>query len=186
MGSIQKTEEAYKELCLTPSDINYHLPTLKAYGHACNRITEFGVRWVVSTFPLLLSKPRVLRSYDLQPPSAFGAQTKIELIEDAADELGVDFRFIQGDTREVEIDETDFLFIDTWHVYEQLKAELEKHSHKVTKFIGMHDTHTFGENGEGAGHKGLRPAINEFLEKGGWEIEYETTENNGLTIIKRI
>jgi|KBSSwiStaDraftv2_1062776.scaffolds.fasta_scaffold174202_2 hypothetical protein len=39
------------------------------------------------------------------------------------------------------------LFIDTWHVCEQLETELSRHSVRVRRYLVMHDTVTFGEVG---------------------------------------
>ena len=102
--------------------------------------------------------------------------------------------------------EVDLTFIDTWHVYAQLKRELEKFSKITKKYIIMHDTTVDEWEGEtircnwnaheqGAKtgflvdeiNKGLWPAISEFLEKNTeWELFERFTNNNGLTILKRI
>jgi len=58
-------ENFYIEKCNTPSDINEHLPTLKKYAEECSHITEMGVRWVVSTYGLLMGKPKKMISYDI-------------------------------------------------------------------------------------------------------------------------
>jgi hypothetical protein len=94
-----------------------------------------------------------------------------------------------------EIEETDFLFIDTLHAYAQLKKELEMHALKAKKFIAFHDTVSYGERDEdnytGVIQKkhekqGLNAAINEFLESNPqWSIEEVFTNNNGLTVLKR-
>ena len=60
-------QQTYDELCARPSDINEHLPTLKKYAKECEHITEMGVRWVVSTYALLMGKPKKLISYDINP-----------------------------------------------------------------------------------------------------------------------
>ena len=100
---------------------------------------------------------------------------------------GVNFEFIQASTTDVEIEETDLLFIDTLHVYEQLKAELGKHAGKVRKYIIMHDTVTFGTHGELSGTTGLMPAVNEFLASNPqWKIKEVYTNLHGLTILERV
>lgn len=113
-------------------------------------------------------------------------------------------------------DETyDLTFIDTWHVYGQLKRELEKFSKITNKYIIMHDTEIDGIEGETkrpnglynwlyVGNnldglvnrtkipkheilKGLIPAIDEFLiANTNWIMEKQYKNNNGLTILKRI
>lgn len=174
-------QEIYQEKCKNPSDINEHLPVLKEYAGKCNHITEFGVRDVVSTYALMNGKPKIMKSYDISPVENHG--TSREYLTQLAFENGVEFEFNVGDTREIEIEETDLLFIDTWHVYEQVKKELEIHSSKVKKYLIFHDTTTFGSVGENGG-VGLWPAIEEFLnENSNWIIEKKLDNNNGLTIL---
>ena len=60
----------------------------------------------------------------------------------------------RGDTRAVEIDPTDVLFIDTRHDYDQLAAELARHAEEVRRAIALHDTTAFGDRGETPGARG--------------------------------
>ena len=168
----------YNENCLTHSDINYHLPKLREIGEKVNHITEFGVRSGVSSVALLSSQPHTLISYDINPFERFE-----ELYSLKGD---TNYQFIQKSVLEVEIQETDFLFIDTLHTYDQLKQELELHSNRVRKFIAFHDTHLFGMNGELPNTQGLNKAIIEFLNNNTeWSIIYNTSENNGLLILEK-
>ena len=177
-------ENFYIEKCNTPSDINEHLPTLKKYAEECSHITEMGVRWVVSTYGLLMGKPKKMISYNINSISW-------DYLKDITNEVGIDFTFKVGDTRDIIIEETDLLFIDTWHVYDQLKIELELHSNKVMKYIILHDTTSFEYIGEtitgSEQYRGLWPAIEEFLETNPkWVLHERYTNNNGLTILKRV
>ena len=171
-------ESKYQELWDTPSDINEHLPVLKRYAEECEHITEMGVRGIVSTYALLAAKPMTLISYDIR-------DCNWESLRDKA--LPIDFRFIIGDTREVVIEPTDMLFIDTLHNYDQLSVELKLHAAKVKKYLVFHDTTTYahvGESYDGLSRLGLWPAIEEFLEKHPeWSIKERFTNNNGLTIL---
>lgn len=179
-------EEHFNHICSTPTDINEHLPVLKEYTEKVKHVTEMGVRSVVSTFAFLMGKPETLVSIDIQHPDRWGGSDNLKLAKQYADETNVDFTFQLGDTRVITIEPTDFLFIDTWHVYEQCKAELERHHDKVSTYIGFHDTTTFAINGETAGHKGLWKAIEEFMnDHPEWEIDIRKTNNNGLTILKK-
>ena len=175
-------EEKYKELCNTPSDINEHLPKLREIGEKVSHITEFGVRGGVSTTSLLASNPKKLICYDMNPiPNS---------LYELAEQTDVDFRFIQTNVLHTYIEPTEFLFIDTLHTYEQLSQELYLHSSKVSKYIAFHDTELFGlrgENYEGKFVEGLRKAINEFLQVNPqWKQVYQTSINNGLTIIEKL
>ena len=178
-------ESKFNFLCNTSSDINEHLPTLKKYAQECDTIVEMGVRWVVSTWAFLASNPKKLTSVDIKHPSLFGGN--LGEVEKAAKENNIDFSFVLGDSREVEIPCCDLLFIDTWHIYDLLKVELEKHGNKSSKYIILHDTQTFGEIGEDPKFKGLNLAVSEFLDKNkNWKVKEVFTNNNGLTILEKI
>jgi hypothetical protein len=179
----------------TPSDINEHIETLKNYASECEHITEMGVRTVVSTWAFLEANPKKLISIDINP-------CPIEEAAKLAGDAGIDFKFIQASTLEIEIEETDLLFIDTWHVYQQLKQEFKLHCDKARKYIILHDTTTFGERGESGSEmkinimtnqmevipfRGLWPAVEEFLqEHPEWKVKERFTHNNGLTVLERI
>ncbi len=164
-------EETYEVLKHTPSDINEHLETLKKYASECDTIVELGVRYCVSTWALLVGKPKKMVSIDIKHPNDFGGNLQ-EVYLAAMDE-NIDFQFVLGDSLKVEIPECDLLFIDTVHTYEQLSQELKKHGSKVRKYIILHDT-ILPE---------MQKAANEFE---GWSTKEQFTNNNGLTILERI
>jgi hypothetical protein len=164
-----------------PSNINEHLPTLNKLAKECSHVTEFGVSDGHSTRAFLI-EDIILRSYDV----IHNAYVQ-SLFDNAINNDNKDFKYAIADVATIEIDETDLLFIDTWHSYNQLKSELALHSNKVRKFIAMHDTHTFGVQGEGGpGDMGLLPAIIEFIIKNPeWKFKSHYTNCNGLTILER-
>jgi hypothetical protein len=160
------------------SDINEHLETLRYFASKCNHVTEFGVRSGNSTRAFLYSDV-ILRSYDLY------IDETVNQLFDIAKGTGKDVQYICADTKHIEIEETDFLFIDTEHTYNQLFAELVIHGNKAKKYIGFHDTFSFGLKGDDGG-KGLLSAIIEYLIiYPHWRFSYHTIKNNGLTIIER-
>lgn len=167
--------EIYNLKCSIPSDINEHLPVLKNYAEKVNHVTEMGVRWIVSTYALLMGRPKKMISYDI-------VNVDMSHIDFLAPET--DFKFIVGDTTQIDIEPTDLLFIDTLHNYKQLKTELELHAPKTSQFIILHDTVTFGSRGE-TSDIGLTKALEEFLVEGKWVIDLHLENNNGLTILKR-
>jgi hypothetical protein len=189
----------YKILCEKPSDINEHLPTLKRYAECCERITEMGTRFVISTWAFVESNPKKITCYDIN--EEFFIQGRKNICE-ICEEKKIDFEFIKGDTLKIRIDETDLLFIDTLHRYQQLLSELNLHADKVKKYIILHDTTTFGYVDEfiyqhaseiiknsNSDKSGLVPAINDFLitEEGKkWEKIEIFSNNNGLTVLSRI
>ena len=187
-------------------DITEHLQTLRSYASKCRHVTEMGVRQVVSTWAFLAGQPKILRSYDMTHPRKLNAGDVFNEAVNAANDYNIDFRFIEQDVLEANIAQTDLLFIDTWHVYKQLKAELKLHSSKVNKWIILHDTtalanadETGYENDLGSkfanpplqGHprgKGLWPAVEEFLHvnRDDWRLLERFHNCQGLTILERI
>lgn len=176
-----KYASKYKELCETPSDINEHLPTLKKYAEQCQHVTEFGVRDVVSTWAFVQAGCKTICSIDIDFCPNIEYAIKTALITDQ------NILFRKASTLEIGIEETELLFIDTLHNYDQVKAELERHHNKVRKYLIFHDVITFGYNDEvGEGH-GLMPAILEFMTANPeWQLDYMHFNNNGLLILKRV
>jgi len=119
-------------------------------------------------------------------------------IEDCSDNFleeakaaGKDVTFHKEDTLKVEIPETDLLFIDSLHTYEQVKSELELHAAKAKRYIVFHDTLLFSERGQvvvdGETTKGILPAIEEFLESHPeWNVVYNSKEGNGMIVVKKL
>ena len=177
----------FEELCKKESDINEHLPILRDLSKDCSHITEMGVRYIVSSWAFLegLDRGGTLVSIDITHPSFYGGD--LGQFQIACMQKGIDFSFILGDTKEIEIEETDLLFIDTLHRYEQLKIELKKHANKAKKYIAFHDTTTFATMGDdGIEGNGIWKAIEEFLvEHKEWKIKHRYTNNNGLLILEK-
>jgi glycosyltransferase involved in cell wall biosynthesis/predicted Zn-dependent protease len=170
--------DLYQKACSTPSDINEHLPTLHGLAKECKHVTEFGTRSGFSTTALLHAQPELLVCYDVR---------KFPEVDRLGGLAGhTRFVFHQSDVRTVAIDETDLLFIDTWHVFAQLQEELRLHADKARKYIVLHDTTTYAEKGETDGHRGLWPAVEEFLAKGTFRLKQRYDNNHGLTVLERI
>jgi len=192
---MEKVLQKYDTLKNVYSDINEHLPTLFEYACKCNHVTEMGTRSFVSAWALMLANPKKLVCYDIERH-----QNADEFIE-IGKEYNINLELIIADVLKIEIQQTDFLFIDTFHTYEQLSNELKLHSNKVNKYLAFHDTTSFGFKDENDYHcvsdivknkqkikEGLVPAIDDFMntELGScWEVEKIFHNNNGLTILKR-
>ena len=175
-----EVEKAFAAAVARPSDIQEHLETLRGLAQSCTHVTEFGVRGGVSTTALIAAGPQKLRSYDIRRDPAVAAR-----LAHLAAGAGVDFAFFEEDVTKARIEPTDLLFIDTWHTYDQLRLELERHASQVRKTIVLHDTVTFGNVGQG-GKQGLWPAIVEFLElHPEWRLQDVRLNNNGLTTLAR-
>ena len=218
-------KENYQKKCNIKSDINEHLSILMELSKECETICEFGVRSIVSTWAFLYgllqnnSLNKNLISVDI-------INVNCDNVINTAKEAGITMQFICEDsvkcetpetdlfcikmteivpTLDLEIEETDLLFIDTWHIYGHLKRELNTHHSKVKKYIAMHDTELDKIKGESirsgwdinqqskdSGYppeeisQGLQKAIDEFLENHTeWSIFKVYTNNNGLTILRR-
>ena len=186
----------YEKLCSIGSDINEHLPTLKKYASECKTVTEMGVRYACSTWAFLEAKPEKITSYDIDH---IPFEPSSDLINKMSNNYGIKFEFILGDTLKIEIDNTDLLFIDTLHTYNQLIGELTLHSKNVNKWIILHDTTSFAYNDDHIYEHasklikikqkkkiGLKGAIDDFLSNNqNWIVKEVYTNCNGLTVLER-
>lgn len=199
-------ENKYRELSNTQSDINEHLPTLYRYATECESIFETGVRGVISSWALtngLLNNNKPVKRLFLNDIDECNIN---ELISTTA-YLPIEINYEWKNNLLLEFNQTfDLTFIDTWHIYGQLKRELEKFSKITNKYIIMHDTTVDEWHGETircgwdansqskqSGFpvdeitKGLWPAIEEFLQTNKeWVLHERYTNNNGLTILKKL
>jgi len=199
----------YKTLCGTRSDINEHLPTFFNYASKCNSVLETGVRGCISSWAFLSgllhnvnSKEKRLFLNDIDE-----CDINELLIYSKQLDVKVDYKWINNLELEFHENETfDIIFIDTWHVYGQLKRELNKFSKFSNKYIMLHDTEVdaiYGEtirNGWNALEQskksgfsvdeincGLNKAVYEFLYSNkNWRMLEHYTNNNGLTILEKI
>jgi hypothetical protein len=188
------------------SDIYEHLETLYRYATKCDSIFETGVRGVVSSWAFLkglLDNKTSVKTFLLNDIEDCNTSE----IEYHAQKVQIDLGTIWRNNLEINLNRKyDLIFIDTWHVYGQLKRELDKFSLHCNKYIIMHDTTLDGELGESLRYnmdtkeqskhtgftvdeieKGLWPAVEEFLDNNDdWELEKRYENCNGLTILKKI
>jgi hypothetical protein len=203
-------------MCNTASDINEHLPVLFRYAKQCNSALELGVRGCVSSWAIsagLLENKNGIRKKIFMNDSR---ECQIGELIDVLEPLNIDVKYEWKNDLEIEFDadeKYDMVFIDTWHVYGQIKRELEKFSSIATKFIIMHDTTVDEIDGEtlreyGYNYqqafiratelatetgiprdeilKGMWYGIEEFLANHPeWYIKQRFFNNNGLMILAR-
>lgn len=184
-------DEIFNRWCENKSHAMHgHMERLLALGHECKHITEFGTRRGASTAAFIAARPETIVCYDIKK------LLEVDELENAAVEAEVKFEFRSQSTinPNLLIDETDLLFIDTWHAYSQLKRELKQTS-RVRKYIVLHDTEDFAHEDEqdmyASGLEkmgfGLVPAILEFLESHEeWEKFAHYEDSSGLTVLKRL
>jgi hypothetical protein len=195
--------QGYESAANTPSDINEHLPVLLEYTKKCSSVVECGVRDIVSSWAFahgLTGTPD--NQYTLVDPYK---GRDIDTFLMTCRLAGVNASFVNQSDLDCPLIKTDLLFIDTWHVYGQLKRELDRWNGSVAKFIILHDTTVDGEHGETIRVgwnaveqsaksgipvdeiiRGLWPAVTEFLSvHPEWTLERRLINNNGLTILSR-
>lgn len=193
----------FNTLCRMQLDISEHLPILSMYASKCLHVTECGVRAAVSSYAFangLVGK----QGAKLIQVDTDSHQNIIEF-QSIAKAAGLETTFYQQSDLECPMENTDILFIDTWHVYGQLKRELDRWHTYAQKYIILHDTtvdEIYGETirmgcdaqaqSKSSGipiheiRKGIWPAVDEFLQTHSeWKLELRMFNNNGLTVLAR-
>lgn len=201
----------YTIACNKPSDINELVPILYEYAKQSQSIIECGVSEGNSSWGLfkgLCDNTYTNKQYvqcDLPTKHCEYEQT----MKDLSKMKNIAHKFYRMSDLDIVFDDDvrfDLTFIDTWHIYGQLKRELSKYAPITNKYILMHDTATDGEVGESIRArtdvneeskltgipvdeitKGLRYAIEEFLQSHPeWKIDLVKHNNNGIVVLKRI
>lgn len=202
---MKKLKQMYDKFCAEPSDINEHLPVLYTAATKCESVLETGVRGGVSTWALAYGlanngkSEKYLFINDIEI-------CQVSEILDAGISADIKIEYEWKNNLQLDFNRSfDMAFIDTWHVYGQLKRELNCFSPFIKKYIIMHDTTIDEHVGETIRNgwdpkeqsiksgipeeeitKGVWPAVEEFLEKNpSWKLHARFTNNNGLTILKR-
>ena len=197
----------YRKKTKEKSDITEHLPILRELSRSCDSVCEMGVRRCVSSWAFLqglaesqASKKKLL-CIDINPADVSDLERWGGILIPP-----VRTSMVVADSRKIVLShEFDLLFIDTLHVYGQLKAELWAHQGRVRRFIVLHDTEIDGDKGEvlrmgwdarkmaeDTGIKeeellqGMGRAVREFLAKfPEWVQQSHFANNNGLTVLVR-
>jgi hypothetical protein len=184
-----------------------HLPTLYKYAKECDSVFETGVRGCVSSWAFLYG---LLDNKSTNKKCLFMNDISVcdveELLHVSKNFENINITYEWTNNLLLDFKENyDITFIDTWHVYGQLKRELNKFSKITNKYIIMHDTTVDGIKGETIRNgwdakkqsaqsgipvneilKGLIYAIKEFLhDNPEWYVKEIFTNNNGLTILAR-
>ena len=193
----------FEEACNTPSDISEHVPLLYQLSKEVSSVVEIGMRGMVSSWGILqgLSEsPFSHRSYigiDISSPP-YDTLNAAQLLARAH---GIEFTFLQANDMDIDIPETDFLFIDSLHTYCHLTYELEKFSPSIRKYIAMHDTSPPWESVDDSEYhgdfseypdyidknkRGLWLAVEDFLQRHPeWKLAARYINCHGFTILER-
>src|SRR5262249_42246619 len=116
--------------CLSPSELQPHLPALCELARQCRHVTGLGTSRSVAVLAFLCAQPEKLICIDPVWPverdnwQALARQT--ELV------------FRQEDALRAELEETDLLFIDLGQDGEPLQQALARQAGKVKKYVALH------------------------------------------------
>jgi hypothetical protein len=205
---MQTILDNYRHHSESTGDINEHLPTLARYASECESIIELGVRGCISSWAFckgLLDNNKPVKKMFLNDITVCDIESLLCAAKSPDVNIDVTYQWINDLLVDTSCLETDLTFIDTWHVYAQLKRELEKYSKITKKYIIMHDTEVDANYGETIRcgwnaeeqsrqtgypveeiNRGLIPAVVEFLENNPeWTMHEHYKNNNGLTILQR-
>jgi hypothetical protein len=163
------------------SDIILHLPILEYYASKCSHITELGVRDGHSTLAFLYGLPEngKLESYDIE-------ETLFVTWLESKNLAKWEFHKRNTADTSLKIKETDFIFFDTLHSYEQLSKELVLHAEKSSKFLAFHDTFSCRTVcNEDKSKEGIKRAIDEYVNSNTCKIVYQTDLCNGLMVLEK-
>jgi hypothetical protein len=188
------------------SDIMEHLITLYKYSKECDSVFETGVRGCISSWAFLKG---LLESQSQNKKVLFMNDINVCDVNELlliSKNFDIEVKYEWKNNLLLDFDRNyDITFIDTWHIYGQLKRELDKFSKITNKYIIMHDTtvdEIYGETircgwdavkqSKESGftveeiRKGLWPAVLEFLHNNPeWYLKERYINNNGLTILAR-
>ena len=200
----------FLDACKCVSDSNEHVDTIRMYASQCSSIVELATRTGPPTWGCLqgLIEKATSDATLEDVPYFTGVYVNSTLVCNGAVLTGTSLlkmNFLSGDVLKMTPIKTDMLFIDTFHVYGQLKRELALHAPTTRKFILLHDTTIDGEVGETIRNGwdpiaysektgfpvnelllGVWPAVVEFLNLNpNWSLLSRVSNNNGLTILRR-
>jgi hypothetical protein len=155
---LSQIKHCYNVLCAKDSDINKHLPTIKALVDECETVCEVGSRGV-ATWAVLAGEPDSVVSY----VESITDQARSHL-SDAAKTAGINLEIFSGS--EMITDRSyDMLFVDAIHNELSLRHVLDSLKDQIKKYIVIH---------------------NETIKKlDGWVLKSQVSENNGLTIFQK-
>jgi len=206
LHSLLALENGFCERCARPHNINEHMGVLRALASQCTHVTEAGVEGVFSSYAfatgLLNGGGTGKKLVQIDPVKS----SAVDAFGELARRCGIECVFYNMSDLDSPLENTDLLFIDTWHVYGHLKRELARWHTYVARYIVLHDTTVDADVGESirmrmnvtaqqasSGYplqeimSGIWKAVEEFLaDRPEWTLLYRFAHNNGLTVLRRI
>ena len=171
----------------TPRDFNEHILEVQRLAAAADSCAEFSGRRE-TTLALLACPGKIWVYNDETSDKIYNEYERLvrEHVQsaDRPKELTVvDNVGILRSTTMTLPEPVDLLLLDTEHSGSRIAKELDLHAGKVKRWIVIHDTTLYGENGQDGG-LGMAPAIEFWVEKNPmWYVLSHTDRQYGLTIL---
>jgi len=170
----------------TPRDLNQHVPLIAQLAGACSSVAEFSGRRE-STVALLSCKGKI-HSFNSEGNDTLFRTIKQVVAKTSTVEFTRTLNTYAYESIAVPVIElpepVDLLFLDTEHHGERITAELNMNARHVARFIVIHDTYIYGQ--EGAGGSGMVPAMDAWLTANPeWFVVRHIARQFGLTILGR-
>jgi hypothetical protein len=173
--SFTTLEQWYEAAKSTPSDFHEHLDKLREYASKCDKAAEI-CSWGKPARVALAIGGKSLTSYSPSGPRP--EWRKLAAL------LGDRFQGVPYEPEKVE--PCDLLFLDTKHTAPEVLRQLQANSDVVSKYIVIHCTSTYGDNGDEGG-PGVMHGIRQFVRlHPEWNVVYHEHHNNGLLILSRL
>jgi cephalosporin hydroxylase len=193
---LNALEQAYDEMVETPfvywrpttdaenkleasgtSIFRYFYERMMEYGKQCDHITEIGVNYGKSGKAWLMCNPKKLIGIDIS--------SKFEkYVREFVSCTDTEYTYITANSLDLDIEQTDLLYLDGDHSHYHVLAELRKFAPKVNKFLMGDDIGAEGRPGPTGYH--VERAFRDFLnENDEWEFEYKTMIGTGMIVLKR-
>lgn len=188
----KELEDLYAQRALVLLDTNEHFPALRKYASECDMVVEFGTRTGVSTTALLAAQPKELHCWDIV------RYNEVEILERLAG--NTKFVFHQQNSLDANFESADLLFFDSLHSYNHVMEEMNRHAHKINKYLIFHDVFAWAyidespsnnptdtDNYSRAHKKGVGKAVGDFMENHPeWRIHDLYMHQSGLAVYKRV
>jgi hypothetical protein len=212
LNNYNLIQNIYDNNCIIPTEVFKLLPIFKDYASKSTSILVLGVQDIYNENPILsalvfglLNNNNTTKKLILNDKYVCNISTILNIANDL--DLGLDVKTKWCNSLELNLTQNvDLTFIDTWHVYGQLKRELAKFAPLTNNYIVMHDTvidEVYGETirrgldatiqATESGFTldeincGVGKAIDEFLAANShWVLDQKIIFNNGLTILRNV
>jgi len=169
----------YNRILQTPNGIKKNVSVLYELAKECKHITEFGDGSGVST-TAFLNTDATLRTYENEKKAL------VDNLFKKAISQGKDVKYYQSENTMVDIEQTDLLYIDTYHEYHHLQSQLSLHHQKVKKYLVFNGTCQYAFQGESPDSKGILVCIIDFITNNSeWKFRKVETSSDGLVILER-